>query len=93
MTKPNIPLDSAVQQLELSVEKLRGSVLRLDHLIGTQQKLADLRLEALERQMQDQELRLRTVGESTAQFKLLFGLTSGGSVLASLAALWKSLWS
>lgn len=85
-------IESAAQQLGLTVERLRGDLRRLEQLIETQQQLADLRLEALERQATDQEQRLRAVGESAAQFKLLFGLTSGGSALASLAALLKSLW-
>lgn len=93
MTRSALPFEQAAQGLEVAVEKLRGDILRLEQLIGTQQRLAELRLQVLERHAEDQEQRLRAVGESTAQFKLLFGLTSGGSVLASLAALWKSLWS
>jgi hypothetical protein len=92
MPEPLSSIEIAAQQLGITIERLRGDLRRLEQLIDSQQKLANLRLEALERQAADQEQRLRSVGESAAQFKLLFGLTSGGSALASLAALWKSLW-
>lgn len=45
------------------------------------------RLAGLEKQLADQELRLRAAAEGVTQFKLLAGLAGGGSGLISLAAL------
>ena len=50
-------------------------------------QLLEARLGAVEKQLADQENRLRVAAEGVTQFKLLAGLAGGGSGLISLAAL------
>ena len=84
----------ADQQAELWLERvchavdlLRGEI---SEVRAGQQHLAEMleaRLGAVEKQLADQENRLRAAAEGVTQFKLLAGLAGGGSGLISLAAL------
>ena len=82
------------ERAELWAEKVCHAVDLLRAEIGEvragQQHLGELltvRLAAVEKQLADQEARLRAAAEGVTQFKLLAGLAGGGSGLISLAAL------
>jgi hypothetical protein len=81
------------QQAELMTERLARTVdllraesrtLRLSQ--SHDRELVDRRLRTLEAQAADHEKRLRTATEGVTQFKVWFGLTSGGSSLLSVIA-------
>lgn len=54
------------------------------------QELTTSRLADLEEGARDRETRLRSATEGVTQFRIISGITSGGSVLFSLIALLKS---
>lgn len=51
------------------------------------QTMTELRLKLLEERMKDHETRIRCATEGVTQFRYLSGLSSGGSIIFSLAAL------
>lgn len=66
--------------------ELAGLRLELEHLRSFNQH----RMDGLERQVSDQESRIRAATEGVTQFKMWSGLANGGSGLLALAALLKS---
>ena len=56
-------------------------------LLKADNRLLSLRLESLEKQVADQETRLRGATDGVTQFKVWSGLAAGGSGLLSLIAL------
>ena len=69
----------------------REALLEHQQALNDEQHAALVREQAaLALQLADHETRLREALSAVSQFKLLTGLASGGSGLASLAALWKA---
>jgi hypothetical protein len=85
------------EQLARLGDRIEARFTQLETLLDHQQTLNDEQHAALAReqavllsQLQDHEVRLRDGLSTVSQFKLLIGLASGSSGLASLAALWKA---
>ena len=70
------------QEIQLLAEQLKRAIDRL----RAETRLANQRLEVLEKMAVDHETRLRSVSDGVTQFKVWSGLTSGGSGLMSLLA-------
>jgi len=69
---------------------------KIDALESRSQSDRDMylhRINSLEKQIQDHETRIRTATEGVTQFKLFYGLASGGSSIMSIIALIKSFFS
>ena len=86
-----------VEQVARLGDRIEARFAHLETLLEHQQALNEEQHAALAReqaalaaQLQDHEVRLREALSTVSQFKLLTGLASGGSGLASLAALWKA---
>lgn len=75
------------QGLDEELERLRAAIAALQAEVEQERRLNAFRLELLESQAKDQEARLRGVVEGVTQFRLLLGLTGGGSLVLALAAL------
>jgi len=56
-------------------------------LLKADNKMLSMRVESLERQVTDQETRLRSATDGVTQFKVWSGLAAGGSGLVSIIAL------
>jgi hypothetical protein len=69
------------------ISALEGEMVRLREAQAHQTRLADQRLERLEKDVQDHEERIRTVTDGVTQFKVWSGLTAGGSGFVSVIAL------
>lgn len=74
------------QEIQLLAEQLKRAIDRL----RAEERLANQRLDALEKSAADHEARLRAVSDGVTQFKVWLGLTSGGSGLMSLLAFLRS---
>ena len=68
-------------EAELIAEQLRHTI----NLLRAELKMANHRLNTLERQSQDYEQRLRALTDSATQFKVLAGLATGGGLVSLLA--------
>jgi hypothetical protein len=82
---PNMEL--LAERLGHLVDLLRGDMEKLRHELAYEHTLVEQHLGQLETMARDHEQRLRQVNDGVVQFKVWAGLASGGSVLASLAAL------
>ena len=80
-------LDLLAEQVCHAVDLLRGDISEVRRGQQHLQTVLETRLAGLEKQLGDQEQRLRAAAEGVTQFKLLAGLAGGGSGLISLAAL------
>jgi hypothetical protein len=69
------------------ISSLEGEMTRLHEAQAHQAKLAEQRLNRLEKDVQDHEDRIRTVTDGVTQFKVWSGLTVGGSGFVSVLAL------
>lgn len=63
----------------------------LDEKLVTLRQFVDDRFSSIDRIIQDHESRIRDATEGVTQFKLFFGLASGGSTVMSIFALIKSI--
>jgi len=81
------PGGAGAQELDEELERLRAAIAALQAQLEQERKLNAFRLELLESRAQDQEARLRAATEGVAQFRLLLGLSGGGSLVMALAAL------
>jgi hypothetical protein len=68
------------------IEDLNDLIAHLDSI----EKINHLRLLMIEEQLKDHEQRIRCVNDGVTQFKVFFGLTSGGSSILSIIALIKA---
>jgi len=80
-------LESQVKRVE---GLLKARILKLEAHVAHQDELLAQRLEHLEAQIGDHEIRLRANTEGVTQFKIFSGLASGGSGIMSLVAIIKA---
>lgn len=80
-------IDLLAEQVSHAVDLLRGDIGEVRRSQQHLQTMLEARLSGVEKQLADQEQRLRSAAEGVTQFKLLAGLAGGGSGLISLAAL------
>ena len=80
-------IDLLAEQVSHAVDLLRGDIAEVRRSQQHLQTMLEARLGGVEKQLADQEQRLRSAAEGVTQFKLLAGLAGGGSGLISLAAL------
>jgi hypothetical protein len=90
MNDEQIQAQLIAAQMKHAIDLLKADIQSLSARVDHNQKLIDHRLAALERQVEDHEERIRAATAGVTQFKLFSGLASGGSSLASLAALLKA---
>jgi hypothetical protein len=78
------------EQMRHAIDLLKAEIRELRRQVEHLQALDQHRLTSLERQAADFETRIRAASDGVTQFKMFFGLATGGSSLLSLAALLRS---
>jgi hypothetical protein len=79
--------DLIAEQLRHTIDLLRAEIAQLRQVQEHDREMSAHRLRALEEQARDHEARIRAATEGTTQFKMWSGLATGGSWIASAAAL------
>lgn len=77
-------------EINETLESIRSELKLIRSEIAHNTQLLEQRLDAIEKDLEDHEMRLRSVTEGVTQFRFWASLGSGGSLLASLTALVKS---
>lgn len=77
-------------EIKDTLESIRSELKLIRAEIEHNTQLLEQRLDAIEKDIEDHELRLRSVTEGVTQFRFWASLGSGSSLLASLTALVKS---
>jgi hypothetical protein len=78
------------EQIRHTLDLTRADINAMRAQLEHDREMSELRLNALEKQSQDHELRLRAATDGVTQFKFFSGLASGGSGLVSIIALIKT---
>jgi hypothetical protein len=78
------------EQLRHASNLMGAQIQSLEAKLVHQSAMSHQRLTMLEEQIRDHETRLRAATEGVTQFKIFFGLASGGSGLMSLVAILKA---
>ena len=87
-------MDTHDPEAELIAAQLKHTITLLEHKIKAQatnlenyRTIANHRIAELEAQAKDYETRLRSLQESSTQFKLLAGLATGGGLVSIISLL------
>jgi hypothetical protein len=75
------------EQPRHTINLLRAEIRSLQAEQNHQRELYQSRLQSLENQNADHEIRLRAVQDSATQFKVLAGLATGGGLLSVISLL------
>ena len=89
MTLPSPDPSTALiaEQFRRTIDLLRTENAALQRELEHTRAMYDHRVTELETNIKDHETRLRTVQESSTQFKVLAGLATGGGLLSLIALL------
>ena len=79
---PNPDADLIASQFSHALDLLRAENKALAKELEHYRQLADSRLTQLEKATEDYETRLRSLQDSSTQFKVLAGLATGGGLLS-----------
>lgn len=90
---PNDSPELIAEQLRHTIDLLRGEIALLRQDLEHERELSNRRLSMLEKANDDHESRLRSATEGVTQFRMWAGLSSGGSLIASVVALLRSFFS
>jgi hypothetical protein len=83
-------LKHMVVMMDVKLDRIELNQVHLKELTPNKRGQVENRLYYLEKQVEDQEARLRAATEGVTQFKVRSGLTSVGSGLLSIMAILKS---
>jgi hypothetical protein len=83
-------LKHMVDMMDVKLDRIELDQVHLKELTPNKRGQVENRLYYLEKQVEDQEARLRAATEGVTQFKVRSGLTSVGSGLLSIMAILKS---
>jgi hypothetical protein len=73
------------EQVKHAMDLLKAEVETTRAISDHRQVLNDRRLDALEEQAHDHEIRIRSTTDGVTQFKLVAGLGGGGGIIAVIA--------